>query len=59
MNNEMITVIQDGINLMKNPYFNDNMFLAWMDYSRKMLNLVSKNAMIKYQYSTFLKIVLM
>ena len=30
------------------------MFLAWMDYSRKMLNLVSKNAMIKYQYSTFL-----
>ena len=54
MNNEMITVIQDGINLMKNPYFDDNMFLAWMDYSRKMLALVSKNAMIKYQYTTFL-----
>ena len=50
----MITVIQDGINLMKNPYFDDNMFLAWMDYSRKMLALVSKNAMIKYQYTTFL-----
>ena len=54
MNNEMITVIQDGINLMKNPYLDDNMFLAWLDYSRKMLNLVSKNAMIKYQYTTFL-----
>ena len=25
MNNEMITVIQDGINLMKNPYFDDNL----------------------------------
>ena len=54
MNNEMITVIQDGINLMRNPYCDVNMFLAWMDYSRKMLNLVSKNAMIKYQYTTFL-----
>lgn len=54
MNNEMIAVIQDGINLMKNPYFDENMFLAWMDYSRKMLNLVSKNAMVKYQYTTFL-----
>lgn len=54
MNNEMIAVIQDGINLMKNPYYDDNMFLAWMDYSRKMLNLVSKNAMVKYQYTTFL-----
>lgn len=52
MNNEVITVIQDGIELMKNPYFGDNMFLAWMDYSRKMLDLVSKNAMIKYQYNT-------
>ena len=54
MNNEMIAVIQDGINLMKHPYFDENMFLAWMDDSRKMLNLVSKNAMVKYQYTTFL-----
>lgn len=54
MNNEMIIVIQDGIELMKNPYFDENMFLAWMDYSRKMLNLVSKNTMVKYQYTTFL-----
>ena len=54
----MITVIQDGINLMKNPYFDDNMFLAWMDYSRKMLNLVSKNAMIKNQYTTFLMLII-
>lgn len=42
------------MNLMKNQYFGDNMILTWMDYSWKMFNLVSRNAMIKYQYITFL-----
>lgn len=42
------------MNLMKNQYFGDNMILIWMDYSWKMFNLVSRNAMIKYQYITFL-----
>lgn len=54
MNKEMYGVINDGFELLKNPYFDNNMFLAWMDYSRKMLGLVSQNTMVKYQYSSFL-----
>ena len=33
MNKEMYGVINDGIELMKNPYFDDSMFLVWLDYS--------------------------
>lgn len=54
MNKEMYGVINDGIELMKNPYFGDSMFLVWLDYSRKMLDLVCQNTMIKYQYASFL-----
>lgn len=54
MNKEMYGVINDGIDLLKNPYFDNSMFLVWLDYSRKMLDLVSKNTMIKYQYASFL-----
>lgn len=54
MNKEMYGVINDGFELLKNPYFDNNMFLVWLDYSRKMLDLVSQNTMVKYQYSSFL-----
>ena len=54
MNKEMYGVINDGFELLKNPYFDNNMFLVWLDYSRKMLDLVSQNIMVKYQYASFL-----
>lgn len=50
----MYGVINDGFELLKNPYFDNNMFLVWLDYSSKMLALVSKNTIIKYQYASFL-----
>lgn len=54
MNKEMYGVINDGFELLKNPYFDNNMFLVWLDYSRKMLDLVCQNTMIKYQYASSL-----
>lgn len=50
----MYGVVNDGLELLKNPYFDNNMFLVWLDYSRKMLDLVCQNTMIKYQYASFL-----
>lgn len=38
INKEMYGVINDGLELMKKPYFGDSMFLVWLDYSRKMLD---------------------
>ena len=53
MNNGIYRVIQEGTSLMGNKYLNEAMFMAWLDYSRKMLDLVSGNTFIKYQYSSF------
>lgn len=53
MNNGIYRVIQEGTSLMGNPNLNEAMFMAWLDYSRKMLYLVSNNSFVKYQYSSF------
>ena len=53
MNNGIYRVINEGTSLMGNKYLNEAMFMAWLDYSRKMLNLVSNNSFVKYQYSSF------
>ncbi len=54
MNNGIYTVINEGIALMKNPYLDDKLFLVWLDYSRKMLDLVCQDPFVKYQYASFL-----
>ena len=54
MNNGIYTVINEGIALMKNPYLDDKLFLVWLDYSRKMLDLVCHDSFVKYQYASFL-----
>lgn len=54
MNDGIYTVINEGIALMRNPNLDENLFLLWLDYSRKMLDLVCKNTFVKYQYASFL-----
>lgn len=54
MNNGIYTVINEGIALMRNPNLNDSLFLVWLDYSRKMLDLVCHDSFVKYQYASFL-----
>lgn len=53
MNYGIYRVINEGTSLMGNPNLNEAMFMAWLDYSRKMLYLVSNNSFVKYQYSSF------
>lgn len=53
MNKGIYTVINEGNALLSNSYFNDSMFLIWLDYSRKMLDLVSQDPFVKYKYSSF------
>lgn len=38
MNKGIHTVINEENSLLTNRYFNDSMFLIWLDYSRKMLD---------------------
>lgn len=54
MNKGIYTVINEGNSLLNNCYFNDSMFLIWHDYSRKMLDLVCQDSIIKYKYSSFI-----
>lgn len=54
MNNGIYTVINEGISLMKNPYLDDNMLTIWIDYSRRMLDLVCNDSFLKNHYSSFL-----
>lgn len=54
MNKGIYTVINEGNSLLANRYFNDSMFLIWLDYSRKMLDLVCQDPIIKYKYSSFI-----
>lgn len=54
MNNGLYTVINEGISLMKNPYLDDSMLMIWLDYSRKMLDLVCNDSFLKNHYSSFL-----
>lgn len=53
MNNGIYSVIKEGTSLMGNRNLNDALFLIWLDYSRKMLDLVCRDSFVKYQYSTF------
>lgn len=53
MNNGIYRVISEGTTLMGNPHLNESMFMIWLDYSRKMLDLVCPNSLVRYQYSTF------
>lgn len=54
MNKGIYTVINEGNSLLTNRYFNDSMFLICLDYSRKMLDLVCQDMIIKYKYSSFI-----
>lgn len=53
MNNGIYRVINEGTSLMGNKYLNEAMFLTWLDYSRKMLDLLCGSSFVKYQYSSF------
>ena len=53
MNNGILRVIKEGTSLVGDRNLNDSMFLIWLDYSRKMLDLVCRDSFVKYQYSTF------
>ena len=53
MNNGIYRVINEGTSLMGNPNLNEAMFLTWLDYSRKMLDLVCSNTFVRYQYESF------
>lgn len=53
MNNGIYRVINEGTSLMGNKYLNEAMFLTWLDYSRKMLDLVCSNTFVRYQYESF------
>lgn len=53
MNNGIYRVIKEGTSLMGNPNLNEAMFLTWLDYSRKMLDLVCSNTFARYQYESF------
>lgn len=54
MNNGLYKVINEGRSLLNNPYFDNSMFLIWLDYSRKMLDLVCQDPVIRYKYSSFI-----
>lgn len=54
MNKGIYTVINEENSLLTNRYFYDSMFLIWLDYSRKMLDLVCQDMIIKYKYSSFI-----
>ena len=53
MNNGIYRVIHEGTSLMGKNSLNEAMFRTWLDYSLKMLDLVSSNTFIKYQYSSY------
>lgn len=53
MNNGIYRVINEGTTLMRNQYLNEAMFRTWLEYSLKMLDLVSSNSFAKYQYSSY------
>lgn len=46
-------MVSVNIKVMTMPNLNEAMFMARLDYSRKMLYLVSNNSFVKYQYSSF------
>lgn len=53
MNGKAIdNVIQEGMRLMGKSNLNNKMVRIWAHYSMNIINLVSKNSFIKYQYST-------
>ena len=54
MNKGIYTVINEENSLLTNRYFYDSMFLIWLEYSRKMLDLVCQDMIIKYKYSSFI-----
>lgn len=53
MNNGIYRVIYEGTTLMGNQYLNEAMFRTWLEYSLKMIDLVSSNSFAKYQYSSY------
>lgn len=53
MNSKAIdNVIQEGMRLMEKSDLRYEMVRIWANYSMEIMNLVSQNSVIKYQYST-------
>lgn len=52
MNNAIQNVINEGIKLLGEKELNNEMLMAWVQYSTKILNLASPNNLIKIQYSS-------
>lgn len=53
MNNRPLDdVIKEGMRLLEKPTLNQEMVGIWAKYSLDIINLISKNSYINYQYST-------
>lgn len=53
MNNRPLDdVIKEGMRLMEKNTLNQEMVSIWAKYSLDIINLISKNSYINYQYST-------
>lgn len=54
MNSALQNVINEGISLMGRHDLSAEMYKIWVDYSLNILNLISDNPMIKYEYTSIL-----